>query len=75
MNAAINAQYANLLNFVYDIKTNTIQILIANNDIAFYTLTPKDLNDNLGRIFQLNYDNTNTLDCNEILGNLERKFK
>jgi len=71
MNAATNGQYPSLFNVVYDIKTNTIEILITNNDIAFYILTPKDLNDKLGGIFQLDYDKNNTLDCNEILGNLE----
>ena len=71
MNAATNSQYANLFNVVYDIKTNTIQILITNANISFYILTQKDLNDKLGGIFTLNYDKTNTFDCNEILGNLE----
>ena len=71
MNAATNGQYANLFNVVYDIKTNTIQILITNNNIAFYILTPNDLNDKLGGIYKLDYDKNNTLDCNEVLGNLE----
>ena len=45
MNAAAGSYYAplsNLFNVVYDIKTNTIQILITDNRIAFYILTPKD---------------------------------
>jgi len=74
MNAATGAAYApfsNLFNVVYDIKTNTIQILITDNNMAFYILTPKDLNDRLAGLFDVNYDKNNTFDCNEILGNLE----
>jgi len=71
MNAATNGQYANLFNVVYDIKTNTIQILITNNNIAFYILTPNDLNDKLGGVYRLDYDKKSTLDCNEVLGNWE----
>jgi hypothetical protein len=74
MNAAtgaVNAPFSNLFNVVYDIKTNTIQILITLSNIAFYILTPKDLNDKLAGLFDINYDKNNTFDCNEILGNLE----
>ena len=74
MNAAtgaVNAPFSNLFNVVYDIKTNTIQILITDNNMAFYILTPKDLNDRLAGLFDVNYDKNNTFDCNEILGNLE----
>ena len=74
MNAAtgaVNAPFSNLFNVVYDIKTNTIQILITDNNMAFYILTPKDLNDRLAGLFDVNYEKNNTFDCNEILGNLE----
>jgi hypothetical protein len=71
MNNATNGEQANLFTVSYDIRRNTIKIQINNGDIAFYILTPADLKDRLGGLFNNNYDITNPLDCNEILSNLD----